>query len=285
MVVTLLVSLALFAGLAGQQKPAAGSATAQPAGRRPAQAKTQAEYKDYNAAYAVSGGAPMEKAADEFAAKYPDSELRAFLYSKAVHEYQSENNPDKMLAVGEKVLKLDPDNTIALVLTATVLSDKLNSDDPSSGKTAEEIKQKALRAIQTVDSAFAPPANATAEQIATYKNTLMSMAHSALGITDLKTHDDAGAEKELKAAAELGRATPDPYVWYHLALAQDHQDKTADALASVEQALRSVGSNAELAKLAASERERLVIIMKSTGNSPPAGSPPQAQPSPTPQPQ
>ena len=43
MVVTLLVSLALCAGLAARQKPAAGSATAQPAGRRPAKAKTPEE--------------------------------------------------------------------------------------------------------------------------------------------------------------------------------------------------------------------------------------------------
>jgi hypothetical protein len=86
-------------------------------------------------------------------------------------------------------------------------------------------------------------------------------------------------------AAELSSTAPDPYVWYHLALAQDHQEKTADALASVEQALRSAGSNADLAKLAASERDRLVIIMKSTGGSAPSAAAPQAQPTPTPQPQ
>jgi tetratricopeptide (TPR) repeat protein len=282
--VRLLVSMALCIGMAAQQKPAAGNASAQPTGKRPAEAKTQGEFKDYNAAYAITGGAQMEKAADEFAAKYPSSELRGFLYSKAMHEYQTENTPEKMVAVGEKLLKIDPDNTVALVLTATVLSDNLSADDPDRAKKAEEIKRKATRAIATVDSAFAPPANATPEQITAYKNKLMSWAHSSLGITCLKTKDDAGAEKELKVAADLSSAMPDPYVWYHLALAQDHQDKTADALASVEQALRSAGSNADLAKLAASERDRLVIIMKSTGSSA-SGSPPQAQPTPTPQPQ
>ena len=55
-------------------------------GRRSPQAKTQQEYKDYNADYALSGGAVVEKAADEFAARYPQSELREYLYSKAMHE-------------------------------------------------------------------------------------------------------------------------------------------------------------------------------------------------------
>src|SRR5262249_11811931 len=155
--------------------------------KRPAEAKTQDEFKDYNTAYAITGGAQMEKAADDFAAKYPGSQLRGFLYSKAMHEYQTENTPDKMLAVGEKLLKIDPDNTVALVLTATVLSDNLNADDPDRAKKADVIRQKATRAIATVDSAFAPPANATPEQITAYKNKLMSWAHSSLGITYLKT--------------------------------------------------------------------------------------------------
>src|SRR5437660_10121789 len=97
----LLVAAIFFCGaslcaqsLAGGQKDK--SAQAQPTGKRPPQAKTHQEYEDYNTAYAVSGGAAMEKAAADFAAKYPESELRSYLYSKALHEYQSRNQSDKM---------------------------------------------------------------------------------------------------------------------------------------------------------------------------------------------
>ena len=83
-----------------------GSKQAQPAGKHVPQAKTHPEFNDYNTAYAIAGGTASEKAADDFAAKYPDSELKAFLYSKAMHEYQNENNPAKMLSVGEKVSSL-----------------------------------------------------------------------------------------------------------------------------------------------------------------------------------
>ena len=110
-----LLSVSLHA-LAQQPRPAVSP---QPVTRHTPQAKTQPEYADYNAANAISGGAAMEKAANDFAAKYPDSELRSILYSKAMHNYQAENNPDKMLAMGEKVLAYDPDNPVALVLTAT----------------------------------------------------------------------------------------------------------------------------------------------------------------------
>lgn len=266
----LLILTFLIAGMwaAAQQPSAAPAPQSPPAGKRPPQAKTQQEYKDYNTAYALNGGAAVEKAANEFAAKYPESELREYLYSKAMHEYQNENSPSKMLAMGEKVLALDPDNSIALVLTATVLADSLSDADQNRDQKIAEIKKNSERALQTVDSGFTPPPNATPEQIEAYKDTLQSMAHSALGIMELKSGQDANAEKDLRSAADLNKTQPDPYIWYHLALAQDHlataaadkqqqQKKYVEALASVNQALQYTASNPDLGRLAQGERDRL----------------------------
>lgn len=260
--------MVLSGTLAGAQQTSPAAPPAQTAGKRPPQAKTQQEYKDYNAAYALTGGAVVEKAANDFAVKYPQSELRAYLYSKAMHDYQTENNPGKMLAMGEKVLALDPDNSIALVLTATVLADSLSDADQDREQKIGEIKKNCSHALETVDSSFVPPPGATAEQIAAYKGTLQSMAHSALGIMELKTADDQDAEKDLRSAADLNKTQPDPYIWYHLALAQDHlatatvdkdqqQKKYVEALASVNQAIQYTGSNPDLGRLAQGERERL----------------------------
>ena len=248
----------------------------QPTGKHVPQAKTHPEFNDYNTAYAVAGGAASEKAADDFAAKYPSSELRSYLYSKAMHEYQNENNPYKMLSVGEKVLRLDPDNSIALVLTATVLADSLKEDDADRQAKIARTKTNATHALETVDSSFTPPANATPEQITAYKKTLQSMAHSALGITALKTDDDLVAERELKLAAELNATQPDPYIWYHLALAQDHQKKYSEALVSVNHALQIMGANADLENLARGEQGRLLTLTGGAASSqekPPAKSP------------
>src|ERR1051326_8160685 len=211
--------------LALGQQPAA---TPPRQGNHVPEAKTRQEFNEYNTAYAVSGGAQMEKAADDFAAKYPASELKTYLYAKALHEYQSENNPAKMLTMGKKVLQFDPDNTIALVLTATVLADGLQGSDPDRQQKIAEIKRDASHALDTVDSAFTPPANALPEQITAYKKTLQSMAHSALGIAALKTNENQTAEQELKTAAELNVTQPDPYFWYHLALAQARQGKNPE---------------------------------------------------------
>jgi tetratricopeptide (TPR) repeat protein len=254
--------LAFAAALPAQQPTAGSSKAAQPAGKHVPEAKTQPEFKDYNAAYAVGGGAASEKAAEEFAAKYPDSELKTFLYSKAMHEYQTENNKPRILAMGEKVLQLDTDNPIALVLTATIMADDLmdsgkDPDKKDREKKVATIKKNSGHALETINSDFVQGANVTPEQLAAYRKTLQAMAHSALGIVALKTDDDAGAEKELRAAADVNSGQPDPYVWYHLALAQDHQKKYAEALASINQAVQYAGADPDLATLAQGELARL----------------------------
>jgi uncharacterized protein HemY len=92
----------------------------------------------------------------------------------------------------------------------------------------------------------------------------------------LKTGDYADAEKDLKAAVERATAGPDPYMWYHLALAQDHRKKYPAALNSVEQALQLASSNPDLQKLAESEHERLSRLTGRTKNTQDAGGlPPQ----------
>jgi len=242
----------------------------------PPQAKTQKEFADYNAAYATTGGAAVEKAADNFAATYPQSELRSYLYAKAMHDYQNENNPDKMLAMGNKVIGLDPDNSVALVLTATLLADSLaDSKDETLEKDRAQkiaaIQKNATHALDAVDGSFTPPQNSTPEQIAAYKSKLRSMARSALGIMELKNGNDAQAEKDLQEAASLNKVAPDPYIWYHLGLAQDHQRKYAEALASINQALQYTASNPDLEKLeklAKGERQRLMDLAGPAPESP-----------------
>jgi tetratricopeptide (TPR) repeat protein len=266
---TALVLLSLCGFCAALQQPSSGnSKQAQAAGKHVPQAKTHPEFNDYNAAYAIAGGAASEKAADEFAAKYPDSELKVFLYTKAMHEYQTENNQPKILSTGQKVLQLDPDNAVALVLTANVLSNSLSDTDTDRDKKVAEIKKNGGHAIQLMDANFNPAANATPEQVASYKRTLQALAHSALGITALKTGDDAGAEKELKAAADANPNQPDPYVFYHLALAQDHQKKYDEALVSVKHAIDNASTNPDIGELAKGEQKRLLTLTGGTAPSP-----------------
>jgi tetratricopeptide (TPR) repeat protein len=263
-----LLAVTVIPGHALVDSAAAESGVQAASGERRPQAKTQQERDDFTAAYALTGAAAEEAAANDFAARYPASELRSYLYSSAMLLYQRENNSPKMLAMGEKVMELDPDNPLALVLTATALADSLGDRDRDREKKIGTIKRNATRAIQAAEAGYA---GAPADASAVYKTTLQSMAYSALGIMKLKTGDDAGAEKDLKTASELAKVRPDPYIWYHLALAQDHRKKYAAALSSVEQALQLSSSDPELQRLAEVEQERLAGLAKGPRNPAPPG--------------
>lgn len=177
-----LLALALVLPLVstGAQQQTSDASHSALASKRPPQARSWAEYNDYKSTYALNGGLAVEKAADDFATKYPQSELREYLYSKAMHEYQKENNPQKILAMGERVLSLDADDSIALVLTGTVIADQLGDGDKNRDEEIAEIETNCKHALETVDAGYTPPSNVAPEQIAAYKSTIQSMAHSAL---------------------------------------------------------------------------------------------------------
>jgi tetratricopeptide (TPR) repeat protein len=249
--------------LGAQEASATAQSESQPdsSTRRP-RARSEQERSDFNTAYALTGAATEEAAAIDFSNRYPTSELRRYLYSSAMLQYQRENNPAKMLAMGERVLALDPENPLALVLTSTALADSLDDRGRDRDKKVSTIKHNASRAIQAAEAGYGEASDGTA----VYKMTLQSMAYSALGIMKLKTGDDAGAEKDLKIATELAKIRPDGHTWYHLALAQDHRKKYAAALNSVEQALQLASSDPELQKLAEAEHERLAGLARGPGN-------------------
>jgi tetratricopeptide (TPR) repeat protein len=270
--ISLIFALALVwrLGCSGALPAAAQVSQSQSAARHPI-AKSQQEYDDYRLAAAATNGPALEKAAGAFAQKYPQSELRRYLFSKALRQYQRENNASGMLGMGEQVLALDPNDSLALVLTATVLADGMIAGDPDWETKIREITSNSARAIQAAEAGSSAPADASFQQAALYRSTLQSMAYSALGIMKLKTGDDGGAEKDLQAAVHLAKIHPDPYIWYHLALAQDHRKRYPAALHSVEQALQLASANPQLQRLAETEHERLNRLTGRAKDAPQSG--------------
>ena len=72
------------------------------AGNRVLQAKSQDELKAYQDASAKTDPAEMAAAADAFAAKYPNSEMKGTLYVRAMGLYAQANNSEKLIEIGKK---------------------------------------------------------------------------------------------------------------------------------------------------------------------------------------
>jgi tetratricopeptide (TPR) repeat protein len=263
-----------------QKQPSQGSSqagtsqppNAPPPSKRPPQAKTQPEFDAYQAAMKnANNPAAMEKSADDFAAKFPDSELRVLLYRTAMHAYQSANNAEKMAEMAQKVLQIDPDDPEALIGAAEVIAERTRDTDLDKDQRLAEAQKDAQRALQTVDTDVAIPAGTPQEKIDAYKGFLRSSAYSILGTIAFNQKNYVEAENQFRKSIDALPSQPDPVVVLRLAIALDNQGKYPEALKEANRAVDLTQENTSAGTLARRERDRLVQL---TGGSPPASKPP-----------
>jgi tetratricopeptide (TPR) repeat protein len=244
--------------------PAAPQAPALPAHKTPPSAKTADEFAAYNAAVANPDTAAAEKAADDFAQKYTQSDLRGLLYSNIMRRYQQANDSDKTLEMARKVLTYEPNDPVALVMASTVLAERTREGDLDRDERYDEAIKYAQRALETTNTDLMVPANAGAQQLDSAKKVLLSMAHSAIGMVDLDRKNDAAAAQEFQKSIDLSApGQVEPLTYLRLALAQDHLKAYPEALISANKAVEASPSNSPVAMLAKQEVDRLT---KLTGN-------------------
>ena len=252
-------------GQAAQQTPAAASPAA-PAAKRPPQAKTQPEFDAYKAA-ANTDPAALEKASDDFATKFPESELRVLLYKNAMRLYQNANNADKTEAMGRKVLSFDGDDPEALVIVAEVIAERVRDTDVDKDQSYGDAITMAKKATQTVDTDIQVPAGTPQEKIDAYKSLLRSNAYSVLGTIEFKKESYPAAQEDLQKSIDAYPSNPDPVVILRLALTFDKESKYPEALKLANRAVEMTQDNTVIGTPARRERDRLQQL---TGGAAPA---------------
>ncbi|MGO8796287.1 MAG: tetratricopeptide repeat protein [Candidatus Sulfotelmatobacter sp.] len=253
---------------AAQSTPAAGQTAGQaaPAGKRPPQAKTQPEFEAYKTAVALTDPAAQEKAADEFATKFPDSELKPLLYKSVMHEYQSANNGDKMMEMAQKLLTYDPDDPEALLAVAQVIAERTHDTDLDKDQKLAEARKDAQRALVTVDTDI-PTAGQPPDRIEAYKNFLRSEAYEIIGTLDYNKQAWADAEGNLRKSIDAYPQQVDPVAVLRLSLALDQENKYPEALKFANQAVDLTKEGTVTGDAARKEKDRLTQL---TGGTPPA---------------
>jgi tetratricopeptide (TPR) repeat protein len=212
----------------------------------------------------------MEKAADDFATKFPDSELRALLFKAAMRGYQNANNGDKMLEESQKLLKLDPDDPEALIASAEVIAERTRDTDLDKDQRFAQATKYAQHALETIDTDVPIPANVPQAQIDAYKGLLRSSAYSVLGTIQYDQEKYADAQGYFQKSIDAYPSQPDPVVVLRLALALDKQGKYGDALKQANRAVDLTQEGTAAGTTARHERDRLVQL---TGGIPVSGSP------------
>jgi tetratricopeptide (TPR) repeat protein len=244
-------------------KPAAQNApagqAAAPAGKRPPQAKTQDEFAAYKAAAALTDAAAQEKAANDFAAKFPDSELRPVLYKSVMHTYLQANNSEKTIDMSQKVLTFDPDDPEALLGVAQGLAERTRDTDLDKDQRLAEARKDAQRALITVDTDV-PSSGYPPEQLTAYKAFLRSESYEILGTLDYNAKAWADAEGNLRKSVDAFPQQVDPVAVLRLSLALDQQNKYPEALKFANQAVDLTKEGTTAGDAARKEKDRLTQL-------------------------
>jgi tetratricopeptide (TPR) repeat protein len=245
--------------------PQSGSATS---GRPPVRTKTREEYQAFQAASANKQNPDaMEKAADDFAAKFPTSEVRVLLYRAAMSSYQNAGNPDKMMNMGLKVLAIDKDDPEALIGIAEILEEHTGPTDLDRQQRSEQVIEYATHALKTLDTDLVVPAGTSPDRVDAYKKYLRSTALAIIGTIYYKQEHYPEAESKLREAVQADAANPDAVVVLRLALALDQQKKYSDALEQANRAVELTEESTDLGRMARNERDRLVVQTGGNGSS------------------
>jgi tetratricopeptide (TPR) repeat protein len=261
-------SLAQTKPPATQNAPAAQSSStpaAAPQGKRPPAAKTTPEYEAYKAAAALTDPAAAENAANDFAVKFKDSELRIVLFKNVMRVYQRAGNSDKIIEMGRKALAIDGDDPEGLVTVAGELAEKTRDTDLDKDQRLDEAMKMAQKAVQTVDTDVAIPQGTPQDQVDTYKSQLRSFAFSIIGTLEFKKDNFADAETDLRKSIDAFPSGPDPVVVLRLAISLDRQNKYADALKEANRAVDMTQETTSAGKLARQERDRLTQLAGTPG--------------------
>jgi tetratricopeptide (TPR) repeat protein len=287
-----MMALMMAAGIAMAQAdaskapaPAQGAqTTAAPAPAAPhaPQAKSKEEFDAYNLAASKTDPAQAEAAADEFAQKFPNSELKELLYVRAMNLYQQQNNSAKVIAMGRKAIAINPTDPVPLVAVASALvMDTRESDLDRDARFAEATKD-AQAALDNIDTGLQVPPNVPADRIAAAKANLRSIAYDTLGVIAMNKKDYAAAEQNFQKAADLMKDQPDAVVYLRLSVAQDNEKKYQAALESANKAAQYAPEGSAEKNLAKQQQDRLQKLLADKSTSTPAATPPPTTPPPAP---
>ena len=265
-----------------QAAPATGS-------HRVLQAKTQEELKAYQDAFAKTDPAQLEAAADDFAAKYPNSELRASLYQRAMNLFAQSNDTEKVIITGRLAIAADPTNPVPLVQVASALAESTHDTDLDREQRLAEAAKDAHAAIDNIDTGLLVPANADPARVEAAKHSILTMAYDTLGMVDMNKSDYASAEQNLQKAVDVNKGNPEAVLYLRLSVAQDKLKQYPQALDSANKAVQYSKDGTAAQNLAKRQQERLQKLIGAqapAGNAapPPSSAMPGAQPSQSPAP-
>ncbi len=189
-------------------------ATGQDAGAAKGPKYTQAEYNAEQACAAEKVPAAVIKCADDFVAKYANSDLLVYIYPLYYRAYTQLKNPQKVIEYSDKLValgdKAEPGIRYEALYARALSYVGPNSTDPA---LAAKAREAALLGLKTLDE-LKKPDNMSAEDFAKQKQQPAILFNYTAGSAAMIMKDYAAAAGSFKAALALN--PDDPITNYNL---------------------------------------------------------------------
>lgn len=263
-----------------------------PTAYKPPQAKTKEEFEAYKAGAALTNPDQVLAAADQFAQKFPDSELKGILYLQAMNGYAQQNRSDKEIEAGRKAIAIDPHDPNPLIHVASALVETTRDNDLDKEQRYAEAAKDAQAAIDNIDTGMHVPPSVSAAQVQTVKNSILALAYETLGVIAMQKQDFAAAETNFQKSVDISKAEPMARVFLRLSVAQDNEKKYPEALTNANKAFQYSQQGSVEQTLAKQQQARLQKLVGDGGESsipapgatPPTAASPSSAPANTTQP-
>jgi hypothetical protein len=159
---------------------------------------------------------------EKFTPAFPKSKFEGQISQLALYSLRQLNQPQRLIAYGEKVLAANPDSIPTLMMMADAYV-----GDPKDAVKAETYAKKVLSIVGN------NPGDGDKE-----KKSYAGLAHITLGRAELNQEKLLPAIADLKAAAALLQADPadQQQALYYLGYAYAKQNHRADAVATLQKA-------------------------------------------------
>jgi tetratricopeptide (TPR) repeat protein len=181
------------------------------------------------------------KAGDDFIRKFSTSPYLPYVYSILTVTYIQNGQPQKGFQAGERALALQPNDVHTMVNLAQAMARLYNPSEPDAAQKLDKAEQYARKAIE-ISPTLRKPDAATDQEFAAQNDKNLAMAHSTLGLIDIRRAKYAEAVPELQEAVRLD-AAGDPTNLYLLGVANQNSSHFAEALDAFNKCAATAAAN------------------------------------------
>lgn len=192
----------------------------------PVNAEEDAAIQAFRAA-PITDIAKKDQLGEEFLQKHPQSRYRPEVYSLLLRGYSSLGQIDKMEAVGDKEIELNPNDAQALAIMGSTLPRVMNTATPEPQKRLEKAEQYSKKALEVLPTLMKPAELSDADFLKA-KDQTAALAYSGLGLVAVRRSKFAEAIPNFEQAVKLD-PFPDPVNFYLLGIANEKTSHFEDA--------------------------------------------------------